>query len=105
MLGSSTHSDTLGFDTLLRTTLPLAVAWAAVALLLGAYDPRVTNSLSRMVPRTLMAWAIAGPLALLGRIWLLDRSFELSFILVTLGVVGLLLVVWRAIYAILPTNR
>jgi hypothetical protein len=105
VLGASTHDGALSVDTLLRTTLPFAIAWAVVAPLMGAYAPRVTNSLRRVVPRTLMAWAIAGPLALLGRIWLLDRPFELSFILVVLGVVGLLLVVWRAIYVMLPTTR
>jgi hypothetical protein len=88
-----------------RTTLTLAVSWYIVATFIGLYANRITHSIRRVMPRTLLAWAIAGPIALTTRILLFDRPFDLAFSLVALGVTGALLVTWRAVYALVPRKR
>jgi hypothetical protein len=100
LLGSASHEHGLTIGTFLRTTIPFAIAWSAVAPWLGAYDPRAGLSVRGAVLRSLRAWAIAGPVALAVRIVLLDRPFDLAFVLVALGVTAALLATWRTLYAL-----
>lgn len=88
----------------LPTFAPLAIAWLVIAFLLRAF-PREPQGLASFLAHTLLAWLIAAPLGLLLRATLLDRTVATPFLLVTLGLGGLMLLTWRAVFWLLAMRR
>ncbi len=101
--GLGTHNVLAGGSALQRFLLnagPLALLWTVVGLALGAFRFAVPVSLRAVWGRTLTTWLVAAPLALLLRAQLLGAAtIVVIFALVTLGVGGGLLLLWRTAYA------
>ncbi len=77
---------------------PLIVTWAIVAYALGALRWPAAASLRTVWARTLTAWLVAAPLALLLRAQLLGAAtLVVIFVLVTMGLGGTLLLLWRTV--------
>ena len=88
-------------DTLF-TALPFIIGWFVVTPWFGIYKARVCLAWKKLVPRLLLAWAIAGPLALLLRALFLGRSIFTgimpTFALIALAYIGLVALLWRLAY-------
>ena len=95
VLGSANHDASLSLDTIARTTVPFALAWAFVGLVPGIYAVRTLRSPGRTLAVVPAAWLAAGIIALGARVLVLDRPFVLSFAIVAIGLTGALLVAWR----------
>jgi hypothetical protein len=96
-LGLHSHHQN---DNLFWTALPFAAGWFVVAPFLGVYRRRLTTGLGQMLRRTEITWLVAWPLTL-GLRWALsaDHYIPLSFALVILLANGLLLGIWRGLFA------
>jgi hypothetical protein len=88
-----------GLSRLLLTTVELALPWTVVAVLLGAYWVAPDKGQWRFLGRTLNAWLVAAPLALLLRAWLHGQAtIIVIFFALTLGLAGAFLLVWRWLF-------
>ena len=103
VLGLGSHAELANSNAVYRFLVnagPLVVVWAMAAYALGALHWPAPFSLRAVVARTLTAWLVAAPLALVVRALLLGSpTLAVPFVLVTLAVGGALLVAWRAVYA------
>lgn len=100
LLGQADHSTLNATNPIagaLPTLAPLTISWLIVAFALKAF-PRAPQGLLPFLARSLLAWLIAAPLGLLLRSLLLDRAVAIPFLLVTLGLGGLMLLAWRAVF-------
>jgi hypothetical protein len=102
-LGRRTHGEASGPAALAQvavTALPFALGWFLVASLVGAFRRARTNTDARMVATSELGWLLAWPVALVLR-WIMaaDHRVPLSFALVVLAVNGVLLGLWRGLFA------
>ena len=80
----------------LPTLLTFLIVWLTIAALGHVYRSGVISNLRSALLRTLIAWIIAAPIAILTRAILLNRTaIPWQFVAVTLGLVGVLLLVWH----------
>jgi hypothetical protein len=82
-------------------TAVFLLPWLVAGWWLGAFTAGAGKELSRpaFLSRTLNAWLVAAPLALLLRAFLLDRAvIPTLFLLVTLGLGGAALFTWRLLF-------
>ncbi len=87
-------------------SLPLVAAWAAAGLGLRAFRFPEPVRLRTVLGRTLAAWLIAAPLGLLARALVLrSATLVVIFVLVTLGLGGALLLLWRGLFGALVLRR
>ena len=96
--GRETHApgDTHLIVNALPTLLTFLIVWLAIAALGRVYRSDVMAQLRSAVLRTLIAWIIAAPIAIVIRAILLSRTaIPWQFVVVTLGLVGTLLLVWH----------
>jgi hypothetical protein len=85
---------------------PLLLAWLAAATALGAWAGGPGQPWRATLGRPLAAWLIAAPLGLLARALLLQSAvLVVAFALVTLGLGGSLLLLWRVIYRLVAARR
>ena len=98
-LGASSHAMGLTPDTFVRTVVPFTTAWIIVGLVTKAFTPGLIRSPQRTLRTIPATWLAAGVIGLILRTLLFDRSFELTFALVSVGVIGVMLVLWRLILA------
>ncbi len=86
----------------LTTAIPFILSWFLVAPWFGLFRIEVSQSWRRLVPRLLLAWIVAGPLAALLRALFLGRPIPEgiipNFVLITTGVAGLMMLIWRLGY-------
>jgi hypothetical protein len=102
--GIRSHDEQLSISRLLITVAPFIVAWFIVSPLLGAFRREVETSPKKMLLRTLLAWVVTWPVALLFR-GLIEWKFPpLSFALVTLITNAVLLVIWRELFAFIAAR-
>jgi len=105
VFGFATHG-TLGTagERLFITFVPLALAWAAVAPFLGAYDPgRALDA--RQLWRPFWAMVLAAPLASwLRGVWL-NAPIMPIFVLVLGGFSALAILAWRVVYVLIFSRR
>jgi hypothetical protein len=97
-MGRETHApgDTNLIVNALPTLLTFLIVWLAIATLGRVYRSGVITHPRSAVPRTLIAWIIAAPIALVMRAVLLSRTaIPAIFVLVTMGLVGSLLLLWH----------
>src|SRR5262249_38217446 len=98
-VGRASHQEAHGLDALLQitwTALPFALGWFLVAPFLGAFRRASTDSLSKMLRRTELAWLVAWPAAMLLRLALApDHALPLPFPFVVLVFLAIFLGVWR----------
>lgn len=104
ILGFATHGELATAGTRMLTTfIPVTIAWAAVAPLLGLYDPSRAQDLRQMW-RPLWAAVLAAPLAAwLRGVWL-NAPIIPIFVLVLGGVSAAGIMIWRLLY-VLYTRR
>lgn len=100
LLGRGSHGMTLGLADIARTGVPFITAWLAVNLLTGGFRSRPQPpSPGAAALQVLQRYAVAGPLALVGRSLWLDRPIVPSFAAVALSTSLLMLAGWRVLYA------
>lgn len=109
LLGMQNHATLAGSSALTRFAvfaLPLLAAWTLAAAGLGALQFLPPLRWRAIWGRTLAAWLIAAPIALLARALLLGAdTIVVAFTLVTLGLGGGLLLVWRSLFLWLAYGR
>ncbi len=96
--GRETHApgDTNLIANALPTLLPFVLVWLAIAALGRVYRTDVIARPRSAVRRTLIAWIVAAPIAIVARALLLSRTaIPWQFVAVTVGLVGTLLLVWH----------
>ena len=102
LAGRETHAnnDPNLIVNALPTLLPLILIWVLVSVPMGVYRPNVYRFVPLTIIRTLAAWIVAGPIALYVRALLLARTaIPVPFIIVTLGLNGVLLIAWHVFFA------
>jgi len=105
LVGRGNHHEASGAGALpdvLGTAAPFLVGWFLVAPLVGAYRHSALGPVQSALPRTALAWAVAGPVGLLLRAALLQRGIPLSFAIVALLFNLVALLAWRGIAAAMP---
>lgn len=108
LVGRGNHHEASGAGALpdvLGTAAPFLVGWFLVAPLVGAYRHGALGAARSALPRTALAWAVAGPVGLLLRAALLRRGIPLSFAVVALLFNLVALLVWRGVAAAIPWQR
>jgi len=94
------------FLGLLRTAFPFLLAWVVVAWVVKAVPLRANGMrLPCLLARTVNAWFIAAPLALMLRAFLLGRDIPPAFMLVTLTLGSLFVLAWRLAFGWLWHKR
>lgn len=102
LVGRETHasSDPNLVVNALPTLLPFGLIWLLVSIPMGVYRPNVYRFVPLTIIRTLAAWIVAGPIALYARALLLGRTaIPVPFILVTMGLNGVMLLAWHIFLA------
>lgn len=91
---------------LLLTTGILAAPWVVAGWALGAFPRRGPLAVRSLLGRSLNAWLVAGPLAVLLRAYVLGRAvIPTTFVAVALGLGGAFLLGWRLVWALLWARR
>jgi len=102
LAGRETHApgDANLIVNALPTLLTFLSIWLAVAALGRVYQPGVITTPRSALLRTLIAWLVAAPIAIVIRAILLSRTaIPWQFVAVTIGLVGALLLVWHGAVA------
>ncbi len=108
-IGRGSHGEPTGLGALpevVLTALPFAAGWFLVAPWVGAYRRELVADPRKMATRTILAWALSWPVAMLLRGVFVDHAVPpLSFAIITLLFNTLLLLVWRWPYAMNNRNK
>lgn len=84
---------------LLKTSAIIVLPWTAIALLWGAYKLTPEMTFRAFCGRSLTAWLVAIPLALLLRACIQGQAtIVIIFMAVVMGVGGIFLLIWRVLY-------
>ena len=78
-----------------RTALPFAAVWFLLSPWLGAFRASTLTSARASAWRVPLIWLVCGVVAVVLRVWLTDRTFQLTFALVAIGVQAVMLFGWR----------
>ena len=78
-----------------RTALPFAAVWFALSPWLGAFRVSTLTSVRASTWRIPLIWLLCGVIAIVLRVWLTDRTFQLVFAIVAIGVQAVMLFGWR----------
>jgi hypothetical protein len=102
-IGRSSHSlPGADISAGLATAAPFVLSWFLVAPWFGLFRREISQTWRKLVPRLLLVWLIAGPLAGLLRALFLGRPIPEGivpiFVLVTMTVASLLMLAWRLVY-------
>lgn len=104
-LGQVDH-DVVDVGRWLMQTVVLAAPWTVVALILNAHRLTEGSALQVFLGRSLLAWLVAAPLGLLLRALVQGQAtIVVAFMLVTMGLGGLFLLGWRAVYYFIRSRR
>jgi hypothetical protein len=102
LTGRETHApgDANLIVNALPTLLTFLIVWFTIAALGRVYQSGVMAKPRSALLRTLIAWLIAAPIAIVIRAILLGRTaIPWQFAAVTIGLVGTLLLVWHGAVA------
>jgi len=102
LVGRETHAggDPNLIANALPTLVPFVLMWLIAAPPLGVFRPGVYRAIPLAIIRTLAAWIVSGPVAILIRAQLLQRTaIPLPFVAVTMGLNGVLLIGWHVFVA------
>jgi hypothetical protein len=102
-IGRSNHSLAIGdIAAGFSTALPFVLSWFAIMPWFGIYKVDISTHWKRLLPRLLLAWAVAGPVGLILRTLFLGRAIPAgiipAFAIITLAYIGLTALVWRLGY-------
>jgi hypothetical protein len=100
LIGRGSHGLSVAdMFTGIWTALPFVLSWFLIAPWLGLYSPNISLKLSKLLPRLLITWLIAVPVAHVMRALLLGRpipgGIPLTFVLVSLAYIGVVMLAWR----------
>ena len=105
VIGFASHATLNEVPRLIVTALSFLAAWALVAPWFGVYREAILTE-THQVWRVAWAWVAAAPLGALLRSVALNRSvIDVTFVLVTIAINGVVLVAWRALYASRLSHR
>jgi hypothetical protein len=103
VIGLISHEKSFAVAPVVRSIVPFAVAWLAIAPWLGAFSEEKVGGSGRgpdpRLGRIAAIWLPVGVLALVARAAIFDRHLLNAFFVIALVGHGLFLVGWRAIYA------
>ena len=100
IFGFATHGELESAGSRMLTTfIPLALAWLAVAPLMGAFEIDRAVRLSQ-VWRPFYAMVVAGPLAAWIRGAWLNAPIQPVFVVVLGGISALAILAWRSLFAL-----
>jgi Protein of unknown function (DUF3054) len=103
-LGRDTHGEASGFAAIpqiIKTALPFAAGWFLVSPFVGAFRHKILAQPRAMVMRTVLAWLLSWPVAMLLRGIFVNHGIPpLSFAIVVLLFNTVLLLVWRWPFAL-----
>lgn len=99
ILGGTEHGI-IQPEALVRTALPFAATWFVLSPLLGTYRFSMLSNVRSTAWRIPAIWLVCGIIAIVLRAWLTDRTFQLSFAIVAIGVQAVLLLGWRLIFTV-----
>jgi hypothetical protein len=102
-VGRSSHSlPSTGISAGLATAAPFIISWFLIAPWFGLFQAGVSQTWRKLIPRLLLVWLIAGPLAGLLRALFLGRPIPEgivpTFVVITTLVAGLFMLIWRLGY-------
>ena len=83
-----------------RTALPFAAVWFVMSPWLGAFRVSTLTSVRTSAWRIPLIWLLCGVIAVVLRVWLTDRTFQLAFALVAIGVQAVMLIGWRVVFSL-----
>ncbi|HLH62582.1 MAG TPA: DUF3054 domain-containing protein [Ktedonobacteraceae bacterium] len=100
-IGQNSHGEALSIPGIISVALPFALGWFLVAPFVGAFRGDIVSNPRRMANRTIQAWFLSWPVAMLLRWLIVDRTRNTSltgfitfaFVVLTVNIVLLLL--WR----------
>jgi DUF3054 family protein len=108
-LGRDTHGETSGFAAIpqiIKTALPFAAGWFLVSPFVGAFRHKILAQPRAMVLRTVLAWLLSWPVAMILRGIFVDHGIPpFSFAFVVLLFNTVLLLVWRWPFALNNSMR
>jgi len=99
VIGMRSHKEALTVPSVLITAAPFAIGWFLVSPFIGVFRRNVTERVSRMSLRTLLAWLIAWPVGLILRGIIRHEVPPVSFAIVTLITNAVFLQLWRVPFA------
>ncbi len=103
-LGRSSHREASGFAAIpqiIVTALPFLAGWFLISPFVGAFRHKIMAQPRSMVIRTVVAWLLAWPVAMLLRGIFVDHGVPpLSFAIIVLVFNMLLLLLWRWPFAL-----
>ena len=102
-IGRSSHGLSItNIGAGLWTALPFILSWLVIAPWFGIYRDEVNRAWKKIAPRLLLAWAVAGPVALVLRALFLGRPVPAGimpiFASIALAYIGLVALIWRLAY-------
>ena len=83
-----------------RTALPFAAVWFLLSPWLGAFRASTLTSVRASAWRVPLIWLVCGVIAVVLRAWLTDRTFQLVFAIVAIGVQAVMLFGWRVVLSL-----
>ena len=103
-IGRGSHGEATGLAAIPQialTAAPFAAAWFIVAPFAGAYRRELTVEPRKMAIRTILAWVLSWPLAMVLRGLFVDHAVPpVSFALITLIFNTFILLIWRWPFAL-----
>jgi Protein of unknown function (DUF3054) len=97
LIGLASHEESVSVQSVARSLLVFPVAWILVAPWFGVFSNEWATARGKWL-RLVIAWLLAGTIALVARAVIFDRELLSAFFVIALVGNGLFLAVWRAIY-------
>ena len=100
-IGQNSHGESLSIPSIIFIALPFALGWFLVAPFVGAFREDIVSNPRRMTNRTIQAWFLSWPVAMVLRWLLVDRTRNTSlisfitFAFVALVIIIVILLLWR----------
>lgn len=99
---SSHHLSLTDLAASLSTALPFILSWFVIMPWFGVYQADICRTAKKLMPRLILGWLVAGFVALMLRNLFLGRPLIAgilpTFAIVSMGYIGLLIVIWRLVY-------
>ena len=98
-------NDGISWDGGARDAVPLDAGWWGSGGALGVYRTEIEGNLKTILQRTALAWPIAAIVGLVFRYLVIGHGLEASFVIVTILINLVMLLLWRAAYALAPPPK
>lgn len=99
---SSHHLSLTDLAASLSTALPFILSWFVIMPWFGVYRADISCTAKKLMPRLILGWLVAGFVALMLRNLFLGRPLIAgilpTFAIVSMGYIGLLIIIWRLVY-------